>query len=160
MSLLIYHQNPQKDDDYSRQERPSAAPLLLPHSRALSSRQPQLWCTGNVSNMCLCVRWSVCLFVLFCRSRPSPTTADAQHAPVEKTTFDKIYRWPIYTRCAAGQRQLLSLLKWGSKHALPSFGRPLKELEHRGMQWPTKCHRGSTLSLSLTISSICPNGMK
>lgn len=74
----------------------------------------------KMCQMSMHVRWSVCLFVLFWQNRRLRLY---RRCTAVKTTFDKIYGWPIYThrrhsRTAAAAATVVT--KWAAKHALPS----------------------------------------
>lgn len=79
----------------------------------------------KMCQMSMHVRWSVCLFVFFWRNRRLRLY---RRCTAVKTTFDKIYGWPIYThrrhrrhsRTAAAAAATV-VTKWAAKHALPSF---------------------------------------
>lgn len=112
-----------------------------PHCRPSLEERKNL--NLNVSNVHTCSL--ICLVICF---SVEIVVIDYRRCAAVKTTLDKIYGWPIYTQGTAGQqRQLLSLLNWRSKHALPSTGRrtPI------GSKQPNASWQHF---ISLTISSI------
>lgn len=135
-----------QDDDYARQECPPASRLLLPPSSSMSltttsttttavyTRTHSVWAQWlTIRKMCqmfIRVRWSVCLFVFLLKLSPPVVFVDYRRcAAAEKTTFDKIYRWPIYTkRHSRPSAATVVTESWVSKHTLPSFGHRLNGL--------------------------------